>query len=127
MRIAVAADGDMIGRRFQDSKWFRLFEVEGGQVTRKLDVPALGEGQEALVRSLADYRANVLICGGLSGSARVSLGEAGILTFGGIIGKAEAAVNAMLSGELTSDASCTADGCKGSCDGESCKNCQLNN
>ncbi len=129
MRIAVAADGDMIARQFGESNWFRLYEVEGGQVIRELDVPALGEGQEALIRSLADYRANVLICGAVSGSARAALGEAGILAFGGIIGRSEVAVSAFLAGALSSgtDPSCAAEGCSGSCGEESCKNCQFKN
>lgn len=129
MRIAVASDGDMVGRQFQESKWFRLYEVEGGRVIRELDVPALGEGEEALIRSLADYRANVLICGAVSGSARAALGEVGILAFGGIIGRSGAAVNAFLAGTLSSgtDASCAAEGCSGSCGETSCKNCQFKN
>ena len=56
MRIAIAADDDMINRYFLDSKWFLLYDVEGQEVTRELKVPSLGEGQEALIRALADYR-----------------------------------------------------------------------
>jgi len=128
MRIAVAADGEVINRYFLDSKRFILYDVEGQQVMRELDVPSLGEGQEALIRALTDYRANVLICGGLSGSAKAALGEAGILAFGGIIGKPDTAVNALLAGKLTADpdASCS-EGCTGSCGEESCKNCQFKN
>ena len=128
MRIAVAADGEVINRYFLDSKRFILYDVEGQQVMRELNVPSLGEGQEALIRALSDYRANVLICGGLSGSAKAALGEAGILAFGGIIGKPDTAVNALLAGKLTADpdASCS-ESCSGSCGEESCKNCQFKN
>ena len=42
MRIAIAADDDMINRYFLDSKWFLLYDVEGQEVTRELKVPALG-------------------------------------------------------------------------------------
>ena len=129
MRIAIAADDDMINRYFLDSKWFLLYDVEGQEVTRELKVPSLGEGQEALIRALADYRANVLICGGLSGSAKASLGEAGILAFGGIIGKPDAAIRALLTGTLQADpsAACAGESCSGSCGEESCKNCQFKN
>ncbi len=128
MRIAVAADGEIINRVFLDSKWFILYDIEEKKVTRELKVPALGEGQEALIRALADYRANVLICGGLNGSTRAALGEAGILAFGGIIGKPEIAVGALLAGSLTADpgAPCS-EGCSGSCGEESCKDCQFKN
>ena len=129
MRIAVAADGEVINRYFLDSKRFILYDVEGQQVMRELDVPSLGEGQEALIRALSDYRANVLICGGLSGSAKAALGEAGILAFGGIIGKPDAAIRALLTGTLQADpdAACAGESCSGSCGEESCKNCQFKN
>ncbi len=124
MRIAVAADGDRINPYFLDSKWFLLYDIEEKQVTRELKVPSLGEGQDALIRALADYRANVLICGGLSGQAKAALGEAGILAFGGIIGKPDTAVNALLAGSLSAD---PGSACSGSCGEESCKNCQFKN
>ena len=128
MRIAVAADEEMINRVFLDSKWFILYDIEEQAVTRELKVPALGEGQEALIRALTDYRANVLICGGLSGSTKAALGEAGILAFGGIIGKPGTAVRALLSGTLSAEpGTACSDGCSGSCGEESCKNCQFKN
>ncbi len=129
MRVAIAADGEMINRNFLDSKSFQLYDVEGQKVLRELTVPSLGEGEEALINALTAYRANVLICGGLSGKTRVALGEVGILAFGGIIGKAETAIGALLAGTLSSDPekSCAAEGCSGSCSEESCKNCQFKN
>ena len=127
MRVAISADGEMINRNFLDSVSFRLYDIEGQKVLRELTVPALGEGQDALIQALTAYRANVLICGGVSGKTRVALGEAGILTFGGIIGKAETAIDALLAGTLSSDPekSDSSDGCSGSCEKESCKNCQF--
>ena len=127
MRIAVAAAGEMITRQCPERRFFQLYDVENQKVTRELTVPSLGEGQEALIKALADYRANILICGALSGKAKAELGDAGILVFGGIIGKAETAVNALLAGSLTSDSagSCSGEGCEGGCSEESCKNCQF--
>ena len=128
MRIAVAADQEMINPSFGETRNFRLYEAEGDRVTRELSVPALGEGPEELTRALSDYRVNVLICGALSGSARVALGKAGILVFGGIIGRAGNAVEALLRGTLNAQgkADCAED-CSGSCSAESCKNCQFKN
>ena len=127
MRVAISADGEMINRNFLDSVSFRLYDIEGKDVLRELTVPALGEGQDALIQALTAYRANVLICGGVSGKTRVALGEAGILTFGGIIGKAETAIDALLAGTLSSDPEkrSSADSCSGSCEKESCKNGQF--
>jgi len=128
MRIAVAADEEMINQHFSETSWFRLYDVEGKQVTRELRVPSFGGGASALVSSLSDYKVNVLICGALDGKTKVSLGDAGILVFGGIIGKTEPAVEALISGTLTAcaDSGFGSDGCSGSC-GENCKSCQLKN
>ena len=127
MRIAVAADGEMVSRQFSETRWFLLCEAEEGRVTRELTVPSLGEDQEALVRALSDCRVSVLICGALSGSARAALIEAGILTFGGVIGKTHAAVDALMNGSLAADPSVsrTGEGCSGSCSEENCKDCQF--
>ncbi len=127
MRIAVAADGEMVSRQFSETRWYLLCEAEKGRVTRELTVPSLGEDQEALIKALSDYRVSVLICGALSGSARAALGNAGILTFGGVIGKTHAEVNALMNGSLSAEPSAprTGEGCGGSCSEEDCKDCQF--
>lgn len=118
MRVAVAYDDGNIFSRFGETKFFKLYELEGKSVVREVVVPAFGEGHEALAACLGDYGANVLICGGIGGSARVALGEAGILVFGGVIGKADVAVQAFLNGTLNAspEAGC-GEACSGQCDG----------
>jgi predicted Fe-Mo cluster-binding NifX family protein len=46
---------------------------------------------------------DTLICGGIGGGAQAALAEAGIKLYGGVSGEADAAVNALLSGNLGYD------------------------
>jgi len=43
---------------------------------------------------------DTLICGGIGGGAQAALAEAGIKLYGGVSGDADAAVSALLSGNL---------------------------
>ncbi len=100
MRIAVPVEDGVVSGLFDESKWFLLCETEGKALSREMTVPAFGEGCDALVSSLSDYRVNVLLCGAISGKARLALEKAGILSFGGVSGNAGEAVNAFLRGTL---------------------------
>ena len=119
MRVAVAYDDGNIFSHFGETKFFKLYELEAKSIVRDVVVPSFGEGHEAMASCLQEYGANVLICGGIGGSARVALGEAGILVFGGVIGKADVAVQAFLNGTLNAnpDANCDGQSCGGHCDG----------
>ena len=46
---------------------------------------------------------DTLICGGIGGGAQAALAEAGIKLYGGVSGEADAAVSALLSGNLGYD------------------------
>lgn len=119
MRVAVAYENGNVFSNFGETKSFKLYELEGKSIVREVVVPAFGEGHEALASSLGEYGANVLICGGVGGSARVALGETGILVFGGVIGKADVAVQAFLNGTLNAnpEAGCCGEDCGGHCEG----------
>lgn len=124
MRVAVSYDNGDIFAQFDGSRFFKLYELEGENVVRDVVVPTWGEGHEAIAECLKQYGANVLICGGIPGSVRAALGEAGILVFGGVIGKADTAVQAFLKGTLQihPESSCDSHSCGGHCEGcgESC-------
>ena len=113
MRIAVSVENDRILPGFAGTRWFRLYEAEGQRIVRELTVPSLGEDPASLTAALRDYRANALICGGVDGKTRAALEEAGVLVFGGVIGKPEDAVKALLTGTLSAvPKECSADSCK---------------
>ncbi len=54
----------------------------------------------ALAGFLMQHGVDALICGGIGGGAQAALAEAGIKLYGGVSGDADAAVNALLSGNL---------------------------
>ena len=103
MRIAVTYENGQVFQHFGHTPEFKLYDVEDGIITKSLVIRALGSGHEALVAFLSELRANVLICGGIGGGARVALEEAGILLYGGVSGDADAAAEAFAAGQLNYD------------------------
>ena len=78
MKIAVTYDNGQIFLHFGHTEQFKLYDVEDGKVTAQTVVDAGGEGHGALA-------------------------QAGIRLYGGVKGEADAAVEALLRGELTYD------------------------
>lgn len=124
MRVAVSYEDGNVFSPFSGTKSLKLYELEGKHIIRELIVPTWGEGSGAQMDCLKQYAANVLICGAVEGAVRAKLLEDGILTFGGVVGKADAAVQAFLNGSLQAvpDGKCDAHACSGKCEscGESC-------
>ena len=100
MRIAVTyQDGDIF-QHFGHTEQFKLYDVEGHAVTAQQVVPTNGSGHGALAGFLADNGVDVLICGGIGGGAQTALAQAGIRLYGGVSGRADDAVQALLDGTL---------------------------
>ena len=68
-----------------------------------------GSGHGALAGFLKAEGADALICGGIGGGAQMALADAGIRLYAGVEGDADAAVEALLRGELhyANDATCS--------------------
>ena len=66
---------------------------------RKSSIPTAAATADFLMRQGVD----ALICGGIGGGAQAALAEADIRLYGGASGEADAAVNALLSGNLGYD------------------------
>ena len=124
MRVAVSYEDGNVFSPFSGTKSLKLYELEGKQIIRELIVPTWGEGSSAQMDCLKQYAANVLICGAVEGAVRAKLLDDGILTFGGVVGKADTAVQAFLNGTLQAvpGETCDAHSCGGKCEGcgESC-------
>ena len=120
MRVAVSYEDGNVFSPFSGTKSLKLYELEGSSILRETIVPTWGEGSEAQMECLKQYAANVLICGAVEGAVRAKLLDDGILTYAGVIGKADTAVQAFLNGTLqaTPDGSkCDGHSCGGSCEG----------
>ena len=75
---------------------------ENGEIrqTQVVDTNGQGHGHGALSSFLTNAGVEVLICGGIGGSAQTALAAAGIWLFGGVSGNADEAVKNYIAGNL---------------------------
>ncbi len=100
MRIAVTYENGMIFQHFGHTRQFKVYDVADGKIIASEVVDTNGSGHGALAGVLNALNADVLICGGIGGGAQMALAAAGIRLYGGVCGSADAAVAALLAGEL---------------------------
>jgi predicted Fe-Mo cluster-binding NifX family protein len=100
MKIAVTYAGGVIFQHFGHTAQFKIYNVEDGNIVSEQVIDTNGSGHGALAGLLSSLGVDTLICGGIGGGAQMALAEAGIRLFGGIAGEADAAVEALLAGEL---------------------------
>jgi len=100
MRIAVTYEDGRIFQHFGHTEQFKVYDVEEGKIVSSTVVDTMGSGHGALAGVLTALNADVLICGGIGGGAQMALAAAGIQLFGGVSGDADAAVEALIAGNL---------------------------
>ncbi|MBQ7835856.1 MAG: NifB/NifX family molybdenum-iron cluster-binding protein [Clostridia bacterium] len=103
MKIAVTYENGEIFQHFGHTEQFKLYSVTDGKITNTQIVDTLGSGHGALAGLLSALGVDTLICGGIGGGAQSALANAGIKLYGGASGDADAAVEALLAGELAYD------------------------
>ena len=103
MRIAVTYENGMVFQHFGHTKQFKVYDVADGKVIFSEVIDTNGSGHGALAGFLMQNGVDTLICGGIGGGAQAALAEAGIRLYGGVSGDADAAVSALLSGNLGYD------------------------
>lgn len=103
MRIAVTYENGEIFQHFGHTESFKVYEVADGKITYSQVVSTNGSGHGALAEVLHTLNADVLICGGIGGGARMALAQIGIQLYGGVSGDADAAVEAFVAGKLAYD------------------------
>lgn len=101
MKIGVTYENGQVFQHFGHTSQFKIYEAEGGRIVSSEVVDASGSGHGALAGFLKGNQVDVLICGGIGGGAQAALGEAGIKLYGGVSGDADAAVEALLKGNLS--------------------------
>lgn len=108
MIIAVTYENGQIFQHFGRTEQFKIYETENNEIVGSLVVDTNGSGHGALAGFLLEHKVDALICGGIGGGAQMALAEAGITLYGGVSGDADAAVNALLNGNLAfqSDVHC---------------------
>ena len=100
MRIAVTYENGTIFQHFGHTQQFKIYDIQDGKIAAAEVVDTNGSGHGALAGVLTALNADVLICGGIGGGAQMALAAAGIRLYGGVSGNADAAVEALLSGNL---------------------------
>ncbi len=105
MKIAVAADGNMVTGHFGHCENFIFFETDGQSIVSETSVPNPGHRPGFLPNFLADNGAQVIISGGMGGGAVDIFNERGVEVIIGVQGEAKTAVETYLRGELESTGS----------------------
>ena len=100
MKIAVTYENEQIFQHFGHTEAFKIYDVEDGKIVSSSVVNTNGQGHGALASVLSEIGADILICGGIGGGAQMALAQAGIRLFGGVVGSCDAAVQALLVGNL---------------------------
>lgn len=100
MRIAVTYENENIFQHFGHTEQFKIYDVDGSGITDSQIVSSVGSGHGALAGFLSGLNVDTVICGGIGAGAQNALAQAGIKLYGGASGKADDAVNALLSGKL---------------------------
>ena len=105
MKIAVASMNGMVTEHFGYCESFNIFEAENNQIVKSESIPNPGHKPGFLPNFLNDKGVNVVIAGGMGGSAINIFNEKGIEVITGAQGNAEAAANSYLQGSLKSTGS----------------------
>lgn len=103
MRIAVTYEDGKVFQHFGHTEAFKFYDVDKGAVKSSRVADADGYGHGALADFLRLNQVDALICGGIGGGAQNALFQAGIKLYGGVTGEADAAVEALLAGNLGYD------------------------
>ena len=103
MKIAVTYQDGEVFQHFGKTESFKVYEIENDRIASSEVIGTDGAGHEALADYLAGKGVQTVICGGLGGGALNALSAAGIEVISGVQGDADAAVEALLRGELASE------------------------
>ena len=103
MIIAVTYENGNVFGHFGHTEAFKMYDVQDGAIVASQVVPTMGSGHGALAGFLSGLNTEVLICGGIGGGAQAALAAAGIKLYGGVAGDTDAAVAALLAGNLDYD------------------------
>lgn len=100
MKIAVTYENELVCQHFGQTKEFKLYTIENGEIKNQEVKPATGFAHGTLANFLTLNDVEVLICGGLGGGARTAITQAGITLIPGVIGNCDKAVKEYLANTL---------------------------
>ncbi|GAA0179849.1 NifB/NifX family molybdenum-iron cluster-binding protein [Clostridium sediminicola] len=105
MKIAVASDGKYVSGHFGHCEGFTFYETVEGKELKKEFKPNPGHRPGYLPVFLKEQGANVIIAGGMGGTAQQLFNEKGIEVVVGAQGLCDDVTNVYLEGKLKSTGS----------------------
>jgi len=102
VKIAVASEKALVTGHFGHCEKFKIFEAENGKIIGFISIPNPGHKPGFLPNFLGDMGVNVIIAGGMGGSAEAIFKHRGIEVITGASGASKDAVESYLKGELKS-------------------------
>jgi len=105
MRIAVASDGKSVSAHFGHCEGFTVYEIDQNKSLEKSFVANPGHRPGFLPVFLKEKGVDVIIAGGMGGSAQQLFTENGIEVFVGVQGFSDDLAQAFINGNLQSSGS----------------------
>ncbi|MCT4604722.1 MAG: NifB/NifX family molybdenum-iron cluster-binding protein [Marinisporobacter sp.] len=116
MKVAIAKDGNFVSQHFGHCEGFEVFEVNNGAVEGRSFLPNPGHRPGFLPKFIAEKGINLIIAGGMGGTAQELFKENGVEVVVGAQGNLEDVISTYTSGKLQSTGSvCTAHAHEGHC------------
>ena len=100
MKVAVSYENENIFFHVGDTKEFKVYEIENGNIINTEILASTGKGRQMVVDFLTANHCNVLICNEICSGAKGAVEEVGVEVYGAVTGNADEAVEAFLRGEL---------------------------
>jgi len=111
MKIAVTYDNGQVWQHFGKTEFFKIYDVEEGQVTSSEVLGTNGAGHGALADFLASQGVDTVICGGVGAPMIDRLAAYGMKAYPGVQGSADQAVSDLLAGKLEVNDEAVHEGC----------------
>ncbi len=100
LKLAVAYKEGEIFKHFEHSKWFKICEIDNGEVVG-LDTMDIEEaGYKNPFRLLVDYEIDAVICEQIDESVQMILESEGILVYSGVTGEVNRAIRNFMDGNI---------------------------
>ncbi len=105
MKIAIATDNKKVSGHFGHCEGFTMYEIEGDKVLNEKFIENPGHRPGFLPRFLKEKDVDVIISGGMGGSAQNLFRERGIEVIVGAQGDCTNIINAYMKGDIKSTGS----------------------
>ena len=99
MKIAVTCDENQaVAQTLLDAEWFRVYEIENGEVKSSELIHTINVGHSSLASFLAERDVEALICGVADNQAKRTYARCGLILYSGKSGVAQDVIDNFISG-----------------------------